>query len=360
MLSSLELGSLCAVDTPSTVSDTPKEPLLKVAVIGLGYWGPQLVRNLQAAEGCTSLLVCDKDPSKVKAILRQYSAAEGTTRADDVFDDDSVSAVILATPVQTHHDLAFACLESGKSCLVEKPLATSGQQARQLVEIARDKRLLVMAAHTFLYSPAVQLVRNVVANGEIGDPLYAQSSRVNLGIHQSDVSVIWDLAPHDLSILTLWLDETPNAVSAVGRSTHGIAPVDVAFVDVSFPSGCIANLHLSWLAPTKLRRTTLVGTKRMLIYEDTNSEEPVRVFDKGVDIADPEDFGQFKATYRMGDITAPAVGNWEPLRAEVDHFLARVAAGETPDKQEESAVEIVRTIEASERSLNEKGAFIEL
>lgn len=278
----------------------------------------------------------------------------------DILDDASISAVVLATPVRTHYELALACLEAGKSCLVEKPFATSGQDARNLVDVGRIRGLLPMAAHTFLYSPSVQLIKDLVVKGRVGEPLYVQSSRVNLGIHQSDVSVIWDLAPHDLSILTYWLDEPPIAVSAMGRATQGVGPVDVAFVDLAFSSGCIANLHLSWLAPTKLRRMTLVGSKRMLIYEDTDSEEPVKLFDKGVDIADPEDFGQFKATYRLGDITSPRVGSWEPLRAEIDDFLARVAAGEKPDDREETSVAIVRTIEAADRSMRENSRIIEL
>lgn len=300
------------------------------------------------------------DADKVKGVIRQYPTAEGTTAYADVLADRDVDAVVIATPVSTHYELARACLEVGKSCLVEKPLASSADQAADLVQEARSRGSLVMAAHTFLYSPAVQLIKELIEKDELGVPLYVQSSRVNLGIHQSDVSVVWDLAPHDLSILSYWLGEVPSSVSAVGRATQGVGPVDIAFIDLAFPSGCIANLHLSWLAPTKLRRTTLVGSKRMVVYEDTDNEEPVRLFDKGVDLPDPQDFGEFKASYRLGEVRSPRVGSREPLRAEVDDFLSRVANGETPDEREDTAVAIVRTTEAADRSLQEGGSSISL
>ena len=254
---------------------------MKVAVVGLGYWGPNLVRNLHTVDGCTSVVVCDTDEARVKSVQGNYPAVVGTCSYDQVLADPEVTAVIIATPVATHADLATRALEAGKSVLVEKPLAASAADASRLIQLARENRVLVMAGHTFLYSPPVRTVSRLLQQGQVGVPLYVQSSRVNLGIHQSDVSVLWDLAPHDLSILFEWLQEQPAQVSAIGRTSFGGSP-DVAFIDLAFPSGCIANLHLSWLAPTKLRRTTLVGTRRMVVYEDTNPEEPVKVYDKGV------------------------------------------------------------------------------
>lgn len=247
------------------------------------------------------------------------------------------------------------------SVLVEKPFACSLAEGRILIDRARERGVLAMAAHTFLYSPAVQVVGRMIRSGEIGDPLYLQASRVNLGIHQSDVSVVWDLAPHDLSILRSWIGEPPEWVSAIGRSTHGTSRADVAFIDVGFPSGCIANLHLSWLAPTKVRRMTVVGSKKMVVYEDTNYEEPVKIYNKGMAaLPDPKDFGQFKATYRLGDVSSPHIEALEPLRAEVDDFLARVAAGEIPDEREETALEVVAITEAAEHSLARGGEIIHL
>jgi predicted dehydrogenase len=227
-----------------------------------------------------------------------------------------------------------------------------------MVDLARKRDLLVMAGHTFLYSPPVQAVGRLLREGVIGEPLYVQSSRVNLGIHRSDIDVVWDLAPHDLSILWSWLNEHPTKVSAIGRSSNDRA-ADVAFLDIEYPSGCLANVHLSWLAPTKTRRMTLVGSRRMVVYEDTNTEEPIRIFDSGAEPPDPDDLnapgGSFTWTYRTGDVVSPRLDSWEPLRAELEDFLARVARGETPDEREDAAVAVVATIEAAERSLEQGG-----
>jgi predicted dehydrogenase len=333
---------------------------MKIAVVGLGYWGPQLVRNLTHLEQVSQVVACDLDETRVKAICQQYPGVVGASDYDELLEDPSLQGVILATPVRTHAPLAARALDAGKNVLVEKPLATSYEDAHSLIQTAEERGLLVMAGHTFLHSPPVQAVERLIADGEVGKPLYAQSSRVNLGIHQSDVSVIWDLAPHDLSILVYWLKETPIAVSAMGKSVHGVGPADVAFVDLQFPSGCIANIHLSWLAPTKMRRTTLVGDKRMLVYEDTNFEEPVKLYDKGVNLPAPEDFGQYKTSYRSGDVVSPRVGNWEPLRAELDEFVGRIARGETPNGREATALSVVATIEAAEKSLRESGRVVDV
>ncbi|MDQ3915855.1 MAG: Gfo/Idh/MocA family oxidoreductase [Actinomycetota bacterium] len=333
---------------------------MKIAVVGLGYWGPQLVRNLTHLEQCSRLVACDLDETRVKAICRQYPGVAGATDYEELLRDPELKGVLLATPVRTHSAMAAQALEAGVNVLVEKPLATSFDDAAWLIASAEEKGLLVMAGHTFLHSPAVQAVEELVRRGDVGKPLYAQSSRVNLGIHQSDVSVIWDLAPHDLSILIYWLKERPVSVSATGKSVHGVGPADVAFVDLQFPSGCIANIHLSWLAPTKMRRTTLVGDKRMVVYEDTNAEEPVKLYDKGVNLPDPEDFGQYKTSYRAGDVISPRVDSWEPLRAELAEFLGRVARGETPNGRENTALSVVATIEAAEQSLATNGAVVQV
>ena len=333
---------------------------MKVAVVGLGYWGPNIVRNLHSLDACSQVVACDVDEARVKAMLRQYPSATGTTDVGEVLADRHVAAVVVATPVRTHVELAEAALRAGKGVLVEKPLATSERDARNLVDLARHLGVLVMAAHTFLYSPPVLAVRDVLARDEIGRLLYLQSSRVNLGIHQSDVSVLWDLAPHDVSILLEWLPEEPCLVSASGRCSLSVGPPDVAFVDVEFPSGFVANLHLSWLAPTKIRRMTIVGSRKMIVYEDTHPDEPVKIYDKGVKPPDPEDYGQYRLTYRTGDVVSPRVETCEPLRNQLADFLARVMRGEGPDDREEAAVRVVRVIEGAERSLASKGAPVGL
>lgn len=293
-------------------------------------------------------------------ISARFPGIESTSRFEKVIDAPDVDAILLATPVRTHYEMAKLALQAGKSVLVEKPMATSTAEAENLLSLAKAQGLLVSAGHTFLHSPGVQHVKSLIATGVLGSPLYVQSSRINLGLHQSDVSVIWDLAPHDLSILQYWLDENAVEVSAKGRSSFGVGPADVAFLDVEYESGCIANLHLSWLAPTKVRRTTVVGSRRMIIYEDTDQDEPIKVYDKGVDLPEPEDFGQFKAAYRSGDIVSPRIETWEPLRAQIDEFLRRVKSGELPDEREVAVVEVVRIAEAAELSLSLGGVPVKL
>ena len=336
---------------------------MKVAVIGVGYWGPNLVRNLLQIDACEQVVVHDLDESRLKGIARHYPSTAIAHDLDQVLSDPAIGAVVVATPVKTHAEIATRALEAGKSVLVEKPLAISSSEARALVDLARSRRLLVMAGHTFLFSPPVQRVKRLIEAGELGTPLYVQSSRVNLGIHRSDVNVVWDLAPHDLSILWSWLGEHPRSVSAIGRSQNG-APADVAFLDLLYPSGCLANLHLSWLAPTKVRRMTIVGSRRMVVYEDTNAEEPLRIYDSGAEPPDPDDLsapgGGFTWTYRTGDVVSPRIDSWEPLKAELEEFLARAGRGETPDEREDAAVQLVRVIEAAEESMRGGGAPVSL
>jgi predicted dehydrogenase len=333
---------------------------VKVAVVGLGYWGPNHVRNLLALERCKGVVAVDKDPARLKPLVDSHHSLVTTLDIEDALADPEVRAVVLSTPVFTHYELAKRILEAGKSVLVEKPLTTSRTTAAELVDLASDKGLLVTAGHTFLFSPPVQAVREMVQNGSLGDLLYLQGSRVNLGIHNPHVSVLWDLAPHDLSILLEWIDERPLRVAASGRASTPGHPPDVAFVDLEFPSGFIANLHLSWLAPTKIRRMTLVGTRKMVVYEDTHPEEPVKIYDKGVDILNPEDFGEYRLTYRTGDVVSPRIPVWEPLRHQLETFLSRVENGETPDAREQTAVDIVGVVEAAEISLRNGGKPVTL
>lgn len=333
---------------------------MRVGVVGLGYWGPLLVRNLASISACSEVVVSDLQEARVKSIAASYPGVIGAASVEELLDDPALEAVVLATPVATHVRLASMAVAAGKHVLVEKPLATSLEQATLLLDQAVEAGVLVMAGHTFLYSPAVKLVAEWLSRGEFGQPVYVQSSRVNLGIHRSDSNVLWDLGPHDLSILVEWLGEVPTRVAATGVSSMPGREHDVAFVYLEFPSGAVANLHLSWLAPTKLRRTMLVGTKKMVVYEDTNAEEPVKIYDKGIDLPDPESFGEYQIQYRTGDVVSPRVETWEPLRKELEHFLARVADGEVPSAQERTAAAIVGVLEAAERSLKSRGQSVEI
>jgi predicted dehydrogenase len=333
---------------------------MRVAVVGLGYWGPLLVRNLVSIQACSEVVVFDQQETRTKAMVESFPGVVAAPSFEELLGDADLDAVVLATPVATHMELASAALAAGKHVLVEKPLATSLADARRLVDEATASGVLVMAGHTFLYSPAVQLISERLKSGDLGEPVYVHSSRVNLGIHRSDSSVLWDLGPHDVSILIEWLSQPPVRVSATGLSSlPGRAP-DVAFVYLEFPSGVIANLHLSWLAPTKLRRTMLVATRKMVVYEDTNAEEPVKIYDKGIALPDPESFGEYQIQYRTGDVISPRIDTWEPLRRELEHFLERVANGETPSDQEQTAASVVAVLEAAELSLESGGAAVEI
>lgn len=333
---------------------------MKVAVVGLGYWGPNLVRALSAIEGCDEIVLCDSRESRLARVASRYPSATAVATLDTIVQDPSIDAVIAATPITSHFEIASAILAARKHVLVEKPLAASFAEASFLLAQGREAGCVVMAGHTFLHSPPVRVARELIAAGELGMPLFAQSSRMNLGVHQADVSVLWDLAPHDLSILTYWLDEQPTRVSAIGRSTQDVGRADVAFLNVEFPSGCIASIHLSWLAPTKVRRTTLVGSRKMIVYEDTNVEEPIKVYDKGIAMPDPEDFGAHHLTYRTGSVLSPHVEPVEPLKVELREFISRVRENRVDEPQDAAALAVVRTIEAAEMSLAAGGRPIEV
>jgi predicted dehydrogenase len=325
---------------------------IRFAVVGVGYWGPNLVRNLFDLEGAEISHVCDVRPEALESITRRYPGLTTTDSLNDLLADKTVDAVAIATPVTSHFPLARAALEAGKHVIVEKPLAASSAEARQLIELASCNGLVLMPGHTFLYSPSVNLIHAMINEGAIGDLYFISTSRVNLGLHQPDVSVIWDLAPHDFSILRYWLEETPSHVSALSRECVLPGIPDVAFVDLEFSSGVIAHVELSWLAPSKLRRTTIVGSEKMIVYDDT-SLEPIRLFDSGVLIEDPKTFGEYKLSYRTGDIISPHVGSVEPLSLELADFCSAIRDGSTPRSDWALGLDVVRMIEATERSVRE-------
>ena len=332
---------------------------VRVAVIGLGYWGPNLVRNLFELESADLVLVCDQRAEAVEQVRKRYPSVRGTTSMDNVLEDPTVEAVVVATPIGTHLELARASLEAGKHTLVEKPLADSIAGAAELARLARERGLVLVPGHTFLYSPPVQAVQEMIAAGELGDIYFISTSRVNLGLHQSDASVVWDLAPHDFSILLYWLRETPTYVTALCRGCVIPDTPDVAFLNLEYASGVIAHAELAWLAPSKLRRTTVVGSSKMVVYDDT-SIEPVRVFDSGVTLRDPGTFGEYRLSYRTGDIVSPRVDVSEPLSLELDDFCRSIRDGSQPRATAELGLEVVRMIEAAERSLTQGGARAEV
>jgi predicted dehydrogenase len=263
--------------------------------------------------------------------------------------------MIIATPISTHFELAWRCLEAGKHVMVEKPLAATVEEADQLIELADEKGLAIMCGHTFLFSPPVMEIREMIERGDLGEIYFISSSRVNLGLHQRDVSVLWDLGPHDFSILLNWLGQLPESVSVVGRDSIVDGTPDVAFANLSFPNGLLANVELSWLAPSKLRRTVLVGSEKMVVYDDTSAEQ-VRIFDHGVVYRDPESFGEFQLSYRTGDIRSPKLGTEEPLAVQLKSFLEAIERGCATDDHVQLARNVVELVEASEQSLKNGGA----
>ena len=323
---------------------------LTVAVVGLGYWGPNLLRVIDELPNVELRWLCDIDSSRLEHFRPRHRGARTTTCYEDVLADDALDAVLIATPVFSHHELAAASLRAGKHTFVEKPLAPSLALADGLIELARERRRVLMVGHTFLYSPAVRAVKRMLERGDLGDVYFVASSRVNLGLHQRDVSVVWDLGPHDFSILAYWLGETPSGVVGVGRDSIVRGITDVAFLTLTFPSGILANVQLSWLAPSKLRRTVVVGSEKMLVYED-GAPEPLRVYDHGVVYHDPETFGQYHLSYRTGEIISPKLESYEPLAAELADFLGSVREGREMVENLAIAHDVVRITEAADRAL---------
>ena len=328
-----------------------------MAVIGLGYWGPNLLRVLIEMSGVQVKWGCDQDPERLERLGRRYPTVCFTTEYAEVLEDPEVDAVLIATPVGTHVELARQSLEAGKHTFVEKPLAPSAEMADELIALAEDAGRVLMPGHTFIYSPPVRAAKELLDNGELGDVYFVSSSRVNLGLHQRDVSVVWDLGPHDFSILLYWLGELPRTVRTVGRASIVEGIPDVAFVALEFSSGIVANIELSWLSPSKLRRTVIVGSEKMVVYDD-GSAEPIKLYDQGVVYRDPETFGEYHLSYRTGDVLAPKLETYEPLGAELEAFAEAIRSGDRLEAETSLARDVVCLTEAADRSLREGGAEV--
>jgi protoporphyrinogen oxidase/predicted dehydrogenase len=337
----------------------PVGSAIRVAVVGLGYWGPNLVRNLAELPQFELAALCDTRSSALATIGRRYPDVPRTESIDEVLADPSIDAVLIATSISTHYALARRALEAGKHTFVEKPLAGSSEQVQELTELASHKGLVLMPGHTFLYSPPVRAIKTLIDAGDLGEIYFISTSRVNLGLHQPDASVVWDLGPHDFSILRYWLGELPLRVSALSRSCIIPGSPDVAFVTLSYASGTIANVELSWLAPSKLRRTAIVGSERMVVYDDS-STEPVRIFDAGAAIPDPGSFSEYQLSYRTGEIVSPRVDATEPLSIELAEFASAILDDAPLVSSPAVGLDVVRTIEAVDRSLAADGIPVPL
>jgi predicted dehydrogenase len=332
---------------------------LRIAVVGYGYWGPNLVRNVIERPEFELATLCERDDARAAAFLQRVPDVPVCADFDAVLDDPTIDAVLVATPPRTHHALASAALGAGKHVLVEKPLARTVAQAEDLIEIAEANDRVLMPGHTFLYSPPVNKVRELIRQDALGEVYFVTSSRMNLGKYQPD-GVICDLAPHDISILLYLIDRPIVQVSASARSIFREHNPEVAFLTLTFEGGVTANIQISWLAPRKVREMVIVGSKRMVQYDDTAADESVRVFDRGMEFKEPENFGEFQLSYRSGDIIVPRVEAAEPLSLELQDFARAIRTGHVPRSHALLGLETVATIEAAEKSLESGGEPIAL
>jgi predicted dehydrogenase len=332
---------------------------VRVGVIGFGYWGPNIVRNFHGLEHCEVVAVCDKNPAALKRAQRAYPGVHLTTDFTEVLQSPSIDAVAIITPVWTHFDLAKAALENGKHVFVEKPFTSTSQQAEELIELAERKSLRIMVDHTFLFSGAVRKIRDLVDNGTLGPLYYYDSTRVNLGLFQHDVSVLWDLAPHDLSIMDHLIVEKPQAVVATG-SNHLNHLADMAFITVYFQSNIIAHFNVNWLSPVKVRNTLIGGRDKMLVWNDLDPDEKIKVYDKGVNITKAEGVYELLVSYRSGDVWGPKVDSTEALKVELQYFIDCILKEQTPSNDGAAGLRVVRLLEAAEQSLNARGRLVNI
>jgi len=335
--------------------------LVGIGVVGYGYWGPNLVRNFANSECSRVVSVSDLDPAKLATSKRLHPEIETTADFRDILQDHKVDAVAIATPVHTHYELALAALRSGKHVFVEKPLAPTSDQVRRLIEEADKRNLVLMVDHTFLYTPAVQKIRELVHEGAIGEIYYYDSIRSSLGLFQSDVNVIWDLAVHDMSIIQYILNEEPVAVSATGSCHVSGAPENMAHITLFFQSSCVAHMSVNWLSPIKVRQTFIGGSRKMIVYDDVEPTEKIKIYDKGITLnGSLEKAHQFRIGYRAGDMWAPHLAAKEALQTEVQHFVDCLRTGETPISSAQSGLKVVEILEAASRSIKEQGRPVRL
>jgi predicted dehydrogenase len=333
--------------------------LLRVGVIGYGYWGPNIVRNLHSLENCEVVSVCDKNPASLRRANRQYPSIPLTTDCADILTSPHIDAVAVVTPVWTHFALAKAALENGKHVFVEKPFTSSTAQAEELIELADRKNLKLMVDHTFLFSGPVTKIRELVDSNALGALYYFDSTRVNLGLFQHDINVIWDLAPHDLSIMDHIILERPEAVVATGgKHLNGLA--DVAFITVYFPKNVIAHVNVNWLSPVKVRTTLIGGEQKMLVWNDLDPDEKIKVYDKGVQISNKEGLHELLVSYRSGDVWAPKVEQTEALKVELGYFIDCIMKDRRPVNDGAAGLRVVKLLEAADQSLTERGSLVVL
>ncbi len=331
--------------------------MIRFGVIGYGYWGPNIVRNLQSVDGATVVSVCDSSPNAQRRVKQAYPHVHVTADCNEILTSTDIDAIAVVTPVWTHFELAKKALLNGKHVFVEKPFTSTSQQALELIELAERKNLQIMVDHTFLFTGSVKKIHQLMNDGTLGKLYYYDSTRVNLGLFQHDVNVLWDLAPHDLSIMDYLIGERPEAVVATGESHLNGLP-DVAYMTVYFPDNVIAHISVNWLSPVKLRTTLIGGEKKMLVWNDLEADEKIKVYDRGVQMNSREGVYNLLVSYRSGDMWAPKIETTEALKAELTYFVECIRSGEIPFNNGMAGLRVVRMLEAAEESLKKKGEAV--
>jgi predicted dehydrogenase len=336
-----------------------EKAMIRVGIIGYGYWGPHIARNFHAVDGCEVSVICDKSPAAQARILRAHPHVRATCDVSEVLCSPQIDAVAVITPVWTHFELAKTALENGKHVFVEKPFTSTTAQAEELIELAAKKNLKIMVDHTFLFTGAVKKIGQLIKDGTLGKLYYYDSTRVNLGLFQHDVNVIWDLAPHDLSIMDYLVQAKPEYLAATGQN-HLNCHQDVAYITIYLSDNVIAHFNVNWLSPVKVRMTLLGGEKKMVVWNDLDSHEKLKVYDKGVEMKTGQGVYDLLAIYRSGDMWAPKIDQAEALSSEIKYFIDCVARDEEPFNDGFAGLRVVKLLEAADRSLADMGAAVRL
>ncbi|HEX9849126.1 Gfo/Idh/MocA family oxidoreductase [Candidatus Deferrimicrobium sp.] len=334
---------------------------INVAVVGCGYWGPNLIRNFNALQECKVRYVCDKEEKRLAHMKQLYPSVEPTKDFEKIVGDKEVDAVVVATPVHLHYELAKKALQAGKHTFIEKPMTQTSEQSNELVQIAAKRKLTLMVGHTFIYSAPVRRIREIISSGDIGEIQYISSRRLNLGLFQKDINVAWDLAPHDIAIILYLLGKSPVSVNCQGKAHINKDIEDVTNMSLDFENGGFATIHSSWLDPNKVREMVIVGSKRMIVYDDNQPLEKIKIYDKRVEAPPHYDtFAEFQYSYHYGDMIAPYIKQTEPLKVETQHFLDCIKTGKTPESSGVDGLRVIQILEASSRSLKNGGARVEI
>jgi predicted dehydrogenase len=334
--------------------------MINIGVVGYGYWGPNIVRNFNASNNAQVISVCDKNPNVLNCFQKDSSSVHTTTDFNELITSPDIDAVAIVTPVFTHYELAKLALQNGKHVFVEKPFTSTTAQAEELIELADKNNLKIMVDHTFLFTGAVNKIKELVDNDTLGDLYYFDSTRVNLGLFQHDVNVVWDLAPHDLSIMDYFIDKKPDSITASGKAHFNNGLEDIAYITVNFSNNMIAHFNVNWLSPVKVRSTLIGGEKKMLVWNDLEVDEKIKVYDKGVDIVNRKGVYELLVSYRSGDMFAPRVEQTEALKLEAEHFIDCILNDKTPINDGLSGLRVVKILEASNESLKNDGRMIQL